>query len=813
MSSKQIRSGAKAPGHRRHIVGRLMGYIKRGYKARFIIVLVCILVSAIANVAGSLFLGSLIDDYITPLLGAADPDFSGLVRALVMMGCLFLVGALCAYAYNRNMIVVSQGVQKTIRDDLFGHMQTLPIKYFDTHAHGDVMSVYTNDVDTLRQMFAQSIPQVINSSMTILVTFLGMLFTNALLTVVVLVCVCFALVVTRFLAGRSGRYFLRQQSTLGALNGYIEEMINGQKVVKVFCHEQEAQDGFDRVNDEMFHSADKAHTYASILMPIMVNIGNVQYVIVAMVGGALALSGVDTTITLGVIASFLQLSKSFSNPINQISQQFNSIIMALAGAERIFALMDEEPEEDHGTVTLVNVSYDKEGHQLEESEKRTNLWAWRVPHSTDMVMVPVREEADGSFTELKAPEAGKDEAWAWKYQEHGKAFYRPILGPVRNVESEDYYLIKLSGDVRFDHVDFAYEEGKTILHDISLFAKPGQKLAFVGATGAGKTTITNLINRFYDIADGKIHYDGISINDIHKPDLRRSLGIVLQDTNLFTATVMENIRYGKLDATDEEVIAAAKLAKASSYPKCLLCPENEGYAGRVNHPARENHRIIPITVNDTPWGFQYSPYVYYNEHCIVFNSQHTPMKIERNTFIKLFDFVKLFPHYFLGSNADLPIVGGSILSHDHFQGGHYTFAMAKAPIEKEVTIPGYEDVEAGIVKWPLSVLRIRHKDEKRLIDLASHILDAWRGYTDEAAFVFAETDGEPHNTITPIARKVGDMFELDLTLRNNITTEENPLGVYHPHAQYHNIKKENIGLIEVMGLAAVSYTHLRAHET
>ncbi len=529
MSSKQIRSGAKAPGHRRHIVGRLMGYIKRGYKARFIIVLVCILVSAIANVAGSLFLGSLIDDYITPLLGAADPDFSGLVRALVMMGCLFLVGALCAYAYNRNMIVVSQGVQKTIRDDLFGHMQTLPIKYFDTHAHGDVMSVYTNDVDTLRQMFAQSIPQVINSSMTILVTFLGMLFTNALLTVVVLVCVCFALVVTRFLAGRSGRYFLRQQSTLGALNGYIEEMINGQKVVKVFCHEQEAQDGFDRVNDEMFHSADKAHTYASILMPIMVNIGNVQYVIVAMVGGALALSGVDTTITLGVIASFLQLSKSFSNPINQISQQFNSIIMALAGAERIFALMDEEPEEDHGTVTLVNVSYDKEGHQLEESEKRTNLWAWRVPHSTDMVMVPVREEADGSFTELKAPEAGKDEAWAWKYQEHGK----------------------------------------TILHDISLFAKPGQKLAFVGATGAGKTTITNLINRFYDIADGKIRYDGISINNIRKPDLRRSLGIVLQDTNLFTGTVRENIRYGNLDATDEEVEAAAALANADDFIRRL----------------------------------------------------------------------------------------------------------------------------------------------------------------------------------------------------------------------------------------------------
>ena len=569
MSSKQINSGNRVPGQRRHIIGRLMGYIKREYKVRFMLVILCILVSAIANVAGSLFLGSLIDDYITPLLSAADPDFSGLVRALVMMGCLFLVGALCAYAYNRNMIVVSQGVQKTIRDDLFSHMQTLPIKYFDTHAHGDVMSVYSNDVDTLRQMLSQSIPQVINSAMMILVTFVSMLATNLLLTGVVILCIIVMLLVTKFLAGRSGRYFVQQQVKLGDLNGYIEEMINGQKVVKVFCHEQEAQDGFDRVNDDMFHSADKAHTYASILMPIMVNIGNVQYVIVAMVGGALALSGVDTTITLGVIASFLQLSKSFSNPINQISQQFNSIIMALAGAERIFALMDEPSEEDHGTVTLVNVAYDKEGHQLEESEKRTNLWAWKVPHSTDMVMVPVRKEEDGSYTELKAPEAGRDEAWAWKYQEDGKTFYRPILGPVRNAEGEDYYLIKLSGDVRFDHVDFAYEEGKTILHDISLFAKPGQKLAFVGATGAGKTTITNLINRFYDIADGKIRYDGISINNIRKPDLRRSLGIVLQDTNLFTGTVRENIRYGNLDATDEEVEAAAALANADDFIRRL----------------------------------------------------------------------------------------------------------------------------------------------------------------------------------------------------------------------------------------------------
>ena len=550
MSSKQIRSGAKAPGHRRHIVGRLMGYIKRGYKARFIIVLVCILVSAIANVAGSLFLGSLIDDYITPLLGAADPDFSGLVRALVMMGCLFLVGALCAYAYNRNMIVVSQGVQKTIRDDLFGHMQTLPIKYFDTHAHGDVMSVYTNDVDTLRQMFAQSIPQVINSSMTILVTFLGMLFTNALLTVVVLVCVCFALVVTRFLAGRSGRYFLRQQSTLGALNGYIEEMINGQKVVKVFCHEQEAQDGFDRVNDEMFHSADKAHTYASILMPIMVNIGNVQYVIVAMVGGALALSGVDTTITLGVIASFLQLSKSFSNPINQISQQFNSIIMALAGAERVFSLMDEPPETDEGYVELVNAEQTADG-SLEECRGRTGVWAWKHYH-----------RADGSTT------------------------YR-----------------RLEGEVVFDDVDFGYDDAKIILHNVSLYARPGQKIAFVGATGAGKTTITNLINRFYDIADGKIRYDGINVNKIKKADLRRSLGIVLQDTHLFTGTVADNIRYGKLDATDAEVTAAAQLAGAHAFIEHLPDGYNTlltGDGANLSQGQRQLLAIARAAVADPP---------------------------------------------------------------------------------------------------------------------------------------------------------------------------------------------------------------------
>ena len=505
----------RPPVNRSHTVRRLMSYVGRGYGLRFLLVLVCILVSAIASVSGSLFLGSLIDDYITPLLAMDNPVFDGLLRAIIMMSCLYITGALCALAYNRIMVTISQGVQKKIRDDLFGHMQSLPIKYFDTHAHGDVMSVYTNDVDTLRQMFSQSIPQVINSLMMIVVAFVGMLTTDLLLTGVVILCIIIMLCVTRVLAGRSGRYFIRQQVKLGDLNGYIEEMINGQKVVKVFCHEKEAQEGFDRVNDALCESADKANKYANILMPILINIGNIQYVIIAMAGGALALSGVGPGITLGVIATFLQLSKSLTNPISQISQQLNSVVMALAGAQRIFDLMDEPVEEDHGKVTLVNVNFDQEGN-LHETEQRTNIWAWKVP------------QEDGS-----------------------------------------YAYTRLAGDVRFDHVDFAYEEGKTILHDISLFAKPGQKLAFVGATGAGKTTITNLINRFYDIADGKIHYDGISINDIHKPDLRRSLGIVLQDTNLFTGTVRENIRYGNLSATDEEVEAAAVLANADDFIRRL----------------------------------------------------------------------------------------------------------------------------------------------------------------------------------------------------------------------------------------------------
>ena len=504
----------KIPSGKRHTAGRILSYVFAGYKFRFFLVLLCILVSAIASVGGSLFLQALIDDYIAPLLAMETPVYTALLQALLTMACLYVTGALCTLAYNRIMVAISQGVQKTIRDDLFSHMQTLPIKYFDTHAHGDVMSVYTNDVDTLRQMLSQSIPQMFNSVVMIIVTFFAMLFKNVWLTIVVLLCVCCMLLVTRYIASRSAKYFIRQQMKLGDLNGYIEEMINGQKVIKVFCHEQEAEKGFDAVNDALCESAYQANKYANILMPIMINIGNIQYVIVAMAGGFMALGGFDTGITLGVIAAFLQLSKSFSNPISQISQQLNSVIMGLAGAQRIFDLMDEESEQDNGYVTLVNAKY--VGDDLVEAEERTNIWAWKHPHS------------DGTVT-----------------------------------------YTRLTGDVRFFDVDFAYEEGKTILHNISLYAKPGQKVAFVGATGAGKTTITNLINRFYDIADGKIRYDGININKIRKSDLRRSLGIVLQETNLFTGTVRENIRYGNRDATDEEVEAAAVLANADDFIRRL----------------------------------------------------------------------------------------------------------------------------------------------------------------------------------------------------------------------------------------------------
>ncbi len=490
--------------------GRLFRMIVQGNALRLVFVLIAIVISAAASVGASVFLESLIDDYIKPLLLMENPVFDKLLHALMGMACLYAAGLIATYLYNRIMVTVSQRTLKSIRDKMFSHMQSLPIRYFDTHAHGDIMSVYTNDVDTLRQMISQSIPQAMSSAVSIVAVFCSMLVMSWQLTIVVLICVAVMLVAARMIARRSGAYFIQQQMDLGRLNGYIEEMIEGQKVVKVFCHEEKAEEGFDKVNDKLAASARKANQYANVLMPAMNNIGNLQYVIVAIVGGAIALSGGG--LTLGAIAAFLQLSKAFTQPISQISQQLNAIVMALAGAARVFALMDEEPEQDHGDVTLVNVKYTQDG-ALAETTERTNIWAWKEPH------------ADGTY----------------------------------------YTYTKLTGDVRFFDVDFAYTPDKPILHDITLYAKPGQKLAFVGSTGAGKTTITNLINRFYDINDGKITYDGIDIKRICKRDLRQSLGIVLQDTNLFTGTVRENIRYGRLDATDEEVEVAAKLANADEF--------------------------------------------------------------------------------------------------------------------------------------------------------------------------------------------------------------------------------------------------------
>ena len=490
--------------------GRLFRMIVQGNALRLVFVLIAIVISAAASVGASVFLESLIDDYIKPLLLMENPVFDKLLHALMGMACLYAAGLIATYLYNRIMVTVSQRTLKSIRDKMFSHMQSLPIRYFDTHAHGDIMSVYTNDVDTLRQMISQSIPQAMSSAVSIVAVFCSMLVMSWQLTIVVLICVAVMLVAARMIARRSGAYFIQQQMDLGRLNGYIEEMIEGQKVVKVFCHEEKAEEGFDKVNDKLAASARKANQYANVLMPAMNNIGNLQYVIVAIVGGAIALSGGG--LTLGAIAAFLQLSKAFTQPISQISQQLNAIVMALAGAARVFALMDEEPEQDHGDVTLVNVKYTQDG-ALAETTERTNIWAWKEPH------------ADGTY----------------------------------------YTYTKLTGDVRFFDVDFAYTPDKPILHDITLYAKPGQKVAFVGSTGAGKTTITNLINRFYDINDGKITYDGIDIKRICKRDLRQSLGIVLQDTNLFTGTVRENIRYGRLDATDEEVEVAAKLANADEF--------------------------------------------------------------------------------------------------------------------------------------------------------------------------------------------------------------------------------------------------------
>lgn len=502
-----------APRAAKGTAGRLFRLIVEGNTLRLVVVLVAILISAAASVGASVFLESLIDDYIKPLLLQDVPVFTGLVHALMGMAVLYLAGLLATYLYNRIMVTVSQRTLKGIRDTLFSHMQALPIRYFDTHPHGDIMSVYTNDVDTLRQMISQSIPQAMSSVITILAVFFSMLVMSWQLTIVVLVCVAVMLVMVRVIARRSGTFFIQQQTDLGKLNGYIEEMIEGQKVVKVFCHEQKAKEDFDKLNDTLAGSARKANQYANILMPAMNNVGNLQYVVIAIIGGAIALHGGG--LTLGAIAAFLQLSKSFTQPISQISQQMNAIVMALAGASRVFELMDEEPEQDEGYVTLVNAKYLPDG-SLTETSERTGIWAWKHPHE------------DGTTT-----------------------------------------YTKLTGDVRFFDVDFAYNPDKPILHDITLYAKPGQKLAFVGSTGAGKTTITNLINRFYDIADGKIRYDGININKIKKSDLRHSLGIVLQDTNLFTGTVRENIRYGRLDATDEEIEVAARLANADEFIRRL----------------------------------------------------------------------------------------------------------------------------------------------------------------------------------------------------------------------------------------------------
>ena len=513
MARMNMKNGKKVenPGA---LLKRLMGYIMKHYGAAFIIVLLCILISVVCNVQGTMFMQTLIDNYIVPMLKDGNHDFSGLAHAITRVAGFYAIGVVLTLLYSQIMVNITQGTLRSLRDDLFTHMQDLPIKYFDTHAHGDIMSVYTNDIDTLRQMISQSIPQLFNSGIMVVSIIVCMLMLNVPLTVVSLVMVGVMVYVSKRLATLSGKYFIQQQKDLGAANGYIEEMMQGQKVVKVFCHEEKSIEEFKKLNDELFHSADNANKFANIAMPANAQIGNISYVLCAIVGGVLALGGVGG-FTLGGLASFLTFNKSFNMPINQVSQQLNSIIMALAGADRIFKLLDETPETDEGYVTLVNAK--REGGRLVEVPERTGLWAWKHYHKADNTT---------TYTEL-------------------------------------------TGDVVFDDVDFGYTDEKIVLHNIVLHATPGQKIAFVGSTGAGKTTITNLINRFYDIQDGKIRYDGINVNKICKSDLRRSLGIVLQDTHLFTNTVMENIRYGRLDATDEEVIAAAKRTNADHFIRQL----------------------------------------------------------------------------------------------------------------------------------------------------------------------------------------------------------------------------------------------------
>ena len=526
----------KNPGK---LFARLMGFIFKKYLPACIIVVTCIFVSVLANVQGTMFTKNLIDDYIVPLLKTESPDYGPLLAAMGKVAVFYGIGVISTFAYSKIMIYVSQGTIKNLRVELFSHMQDLPIRYFDSHAHGDIMSIYTNDIDTLRQLISQSLPQILNSAITVVSVFVSMVILNIPLTVLTIVMVIVTTVVTKKFAGFSSRYFLAQQRDLGKVNGFIEEMLNGQKVVKVFTHEQENIEAFDKINDELFESAYNANMYSNMLGPVNAQIGNLSYVLCALAGGVMALSGFGG-LTLGKLASFLTFNKSFNMPISQVSQQFNSIIMALAGCDRIFSLLDEAPETDEGYVTLVNAK--EENGKLTETHERTGLWAWKHTH-----------QADGSV---------------------------------------DYK--KLEGDVVFDDVDFGYVPEKIVLHDVDLFATPGQKIAFVGTTGAGKTTITNLINRFYDIADGKIRYDGININKIKKADLRHSLGIVLQDTHLFTATVMENIRYGKLDATDDEVYAAARLANADTFIRQLPDGYNTVLTGDGANLSQGQRQLLAI---------------------------------------------------------------------------------------------------------------------------------------------------------------------------------------------------------------------------
>lgn len=539
----------QSEGEMGDILKRIISVVWADYKIHLCLVVVGIIGSALATVRGTLFIKTLIDDYIAPLLKVENPDFSGLLSALMSVAVVYVFGVLCSFTYNRLMIYVTQGTLRNLRIKLFQHMESLPINYFDTHAHGDIMSVYTNDIDTLRQVISQAFPQLINSTITFVSTLTSMIVLSFPLTVIACVMVFVIINAAKFITGRSGAYFVKQQRMLGKVNGYIEEMISGQKVVKVFCHEDKAIEEFVSINEDLRVASENANSYANILVPVNAQLGNLNYVLCAVFGGIMALTGV-ASISVGTLVTFLQLVKSFTGPINQISMQLNSVAMAMAGAERIFKLMDEEPEKDEGYITLVNIHI-TEDNEIVESEKHTGQWAWKI-------------------------------------QKEG--------------EAEPTYIFQ-QGDLVMEHVDFGYTDEKMILHDINLFAEPGQKIAFVGSTGAGKTTITNLINRFYDIQQGSIRYDGINITDIKKADLRRSLGMVLQDTHLFTGTIMDNIRYGKLDATDEECIAAAKLANADSFIDRL--PDGyqtwlSGDGGNLSQGQRQLLAIARAAVADPP---------------------------------------------------------------------------------------------------------------------------------------------------------------------------------------------------------------------